>query len=122
GSDLPDEIPSVFQVMGADTTLAGVVKKFADVGGFVERFDGVGAECPETHAGDVEQRRTVGLAALRPAEGQASVVLGNMCRLDRVKHSQVAIFHQIMFSAEGECVVQSLGAAVDEIPGFAVEG
>ncbi|MNG94978.1 hypothetical protein D3C76_810200 [compost metagenome] len=70
-ADLPDEVAAVFAVVGADAALAGVVGEAAQASTLVERGNGVGAEGAEAHGRDVEDRCRVGLAALRPADGNA---------------------------------------------------
>src|SRR5205085_9738787 len=67
-ADLPDEIAAMFQMVGRDPALAGVVIEIADFRTPVQRLDRGAGEGAEAHCGDVEPRGRIRPGALVVAD------------------------------------------------------
>lgn len=114
-AQLPYQVTAVFQMIGADAALAGVVVETALAGPLVERADGVGAECTKTHGRNIEYRGGVGLRALRatnlhPETGRVAA----RGRADRVTDEFEAAAIYIQQGAEGFVGLGVLGAGVNQ--------
>src|ERR1700733_1210713 len=85
GSDFPDDVAAIFAVMGAERALPGVMSETAHFGALVEGHDGVGAERAEAHRRNIEERKRIGLTALRSADFYAEILVFDMLRDDRMR-------------------------------------
>src|SRR5690606_4316539 len=121
GSDLPDQIAFVSDMVRTYAAFTGIVSKPAIGSSQIQGADGIAAECTKTHAGDVQQRGTVGSAALRPAEQYPGFVFGNLAGLDGMENGQEARGSDILFSPERQGVVDLFCPPVNQVPGFSVE-
>ena len=65
GADLPDDVAAAGAVVGAEAPFAGVVGEAAEARALVEGENGVGAQRPEAHGGDVQHRHRIGPARNR---------------------------------------------------------
>src|SRR5699024_11669648 len=72
GTDFPDHIGAVLQVVGAQAAFAGVVGKAAEAGATIHRQHGVGRKRAEAHRRNIEPRGIIGLAAITAAEDDAA--------------------------------------------------
>ena len=113
-ADFPDDVAAVFAVIGAVAAFAGVVGEIAFLGAAVERADGVGAERAEAHRRNIEDRRRVGLRAIRSADGDAERLLRHRPRRHRMVEPFVARGIDVVLRAERPLVQRPLGALVDD--------
>ncbi len=81
----------------------------------------MGADGAEAGARNIEHRGIVGLGALRPADGDAEIVVLDRRRHDRMRNPAIADGIDVADGAEGLLVVDALGAAIDEGALFARE-
>ena len=114
GADLPDDVAAALPMIGAVAALAGIVREAAQFGAAVQGADGIGAERPEAHGRDVEDRGGVGLGALGSADGDAERFLADRRGRNRVRHPLVAFGIDVVVCAEGTHVEHQLGSLVDD--------
>jgi hypothetical protein len=117
GADLPHQVPSRLQVVGADTALAGVVVETARLGPAVEGENGIAAQGAEAHGGDIEDARPVGLPAIgaTDADPQVMLHLGYIDGGDGVADPFVAVTIGVYLGTEGYALQGALGALVDNV-------
>ena len=98
----------------AIAALAGVVGEIALLGAAVERQDGVAAQRAKTHRRDIEDRRRIGLVAIRAADEDTKRLLGDRFRRDRMIEPFEAAGIDVVLGAERPLVQGPLGALVDQ--------
>ena len=99
-TNLPDQIAAVFEVVGADRTLAGVVGETTLCGPAVERFDRVARQRPEAHRRDVEQCDVVGLGAIWSAQSHRRRQVGGHPGPQRMPQELIADGVEIVLGSE----------------------
>src|SRR3546814_7633051 len=115
--DLPDQVAAMAAMIGADASFARVLGEAAQLRALVQGHDRVGAERPEAHGRDVEDRSGIGLRTLvvadqRP-EGRR---VGDRRRTHRVTDELVTVGIGVDERAEGALVRLPLGARIDQRP------
>lgn len=73
GSDLPDQVTTVFKVPLAQPTFAGVMGKISEFCAAVEGHHGIAAQGAVTHGGDIQRGGFVGPGASRPTKGDPQI-------------------------------------------------
>ena len=111
-------------VVHADGAFARVMREAAALGTRVQRHDGVGRQCAEAHAGDVEDAGLVGLGAggAAGAYGHAEVMGGHVGGRHGVVDPLITHGLHVQLRAEGALVGLALGPLVDERSLLAGEG
>src|SRR5215470_4018520 len=73
-AELPYQVAAELPMVAADRAFAGIVRKAAKLGAFVEGTDRVRTERSKAHRRNVQQRNFVWLPALVPADADAKRV------------------------------------------------
>src|SRR6185437_7118813 len=102
--NLPDGVAAEFAVIAAETAFAGVMREIAELGAFVQRANGVGAERAEAHRRDVIDRGGIGVAALRAADGDAEIAADRRARRQRMVDPLEIVAVDVLLGAEGPLV------------------
>ncbi len=113
GADLPDQVGTALEVIGAEATLAGVDGEAGLGGSQAERLHCRGAERPEAHTGAVEQRGRVRLGAVGTTDHDPAV-RGCRQRLHRVGEELVSRLVDVLLGAERQFVSVTLRPLVHD--------
>ncbi len=113
GADLPDDVAAVLAMIRAKAALPGIVRKAALAGAAVQGADGVGAERPEAHGRNVEDRGRIGLGAIGTADPHAERLGGDRLGSHRMTQPFVAVGVDLVLRAERTLVEHHLGALID---------
>ena len=73
-ANFPDKVAAILTVVGADPTLASVMRKIAEFGSLVERPDSIGAQGAEAHRRDIEDRGHVGVARVASPDRHSEAI------------------------------------------------
>src|SRR5690606_10215669 len=115
---LPDQVSTIFCVMGADPSFTGVVCEVSHAGSCVERLHGVGAERTKTHGRNIQDARAVRLFTVLVANQYPGVVIDlvEVQRNDGVTHPFITFCVRVELSSEWCCIDLPFGALVDDRP------
>jgi hypothetical protein len=98
--------------IGTPTTLAGVVRKPAALGPFVEGANGICAQRAEAHGGNVKDRKRVGMATVIAADRDAKIMAIRLSGVDRVTDPLEALAINVLMGAERALVESALRALI----------
>src|SRR5699024_11375914 len=121
GSDLPDQIAAMLEMIGRDPALAGVMGEPAEAGPSVQCPHGVRRQGAGAHGRDVEQGHAVGLLTVRPTHFDARRAVRFGHRGGGMDEVFVADGVDIAFGAECLLAVDSLRTLVHDGADIAVE-
>src|SRR5690606_491434 len=109
-AQLPDQIAAL-QMVGGNRAFPRVMRETAQERTFVQRPNGVGRQCSEAHAGDIEDGQGIRLLAPWPYRN-AEILTLDLRRDDRMVHPLVAYFMQGQLAAEGASIRLALGPLI----------
>lgn len=123
GTDLPDKIAAVLQMMFADAAFAGIMRETAAPGAAIQGPDGVGAERAEAQRGNIEQTGAIRLLAGAAADRDAQIVghIGRIPTRQRMGDPFVADPVDIEFGAVGHGIHFAFGALINHGAKYAVD-
>jgi hypothetical protein len=113
-AELPDDVAAELAVIFAEATFAGIVREAAELRPLVERADRVGAQRPEAHRRDVEERVRIGLLAVGPADDHAIVMAFRRTRCDRMIDPLVIAGVDVLLGSKRALVELTLGALIGD--------
>ena len=73
-ANFPDKVAAILTVVGADPTLASVMRKIAEFGPLVQRSNSIGAQGAEAHRRDIEDRGHVGVARVASPDRHSEAI------------------------------------------------
>lgn len=122
GANLPDQVSTMLQMIGAHAAFAGVVREIAELGALVERENGVGRKRAEGERRDVEHGGGIGLGAIRAADRGAEQFAGPDFGRNRMVQPFIVVAVDVVMGAERPLVERLLGALIDDGALVAREG
>lgn len=114
-ANFPDKVATIFAVIGADAAFTRIVREVPETRALVERTNGVRAQRPEAHCGDVEDRCHIGRSAMVTADGYPEGGrIGDWGGPRGMSDELVTVLVDVDERAESPITALVLGARVDE--------